>query len=95
MYESQEHYCRRSCRPVEYVVDDYTNTITVRFDDCTTLRLEFEEYNWVKNGKERYHVGNLGAPYELDRGGKTKEFPMFVEDSHFTDDTVMVIWEIA
>ncbi len=33
----------------------------------------------------------IGAPYEFDRGNKTKEFPMFADDSQFTDDTVMTI----
>lgn len=33
----------------------------------------------------------IGAPYEFDRGGKTKDFPLFTEDSQFTDDTVMTI----
>ncbi|MBR3554453.1 MAG: ADP-ribosylglycohydrolase family protein [Oscillospiraceae bacterium] len=33
----------------------------------------------------------IGAPYEFDRGGKTKEFPLFTKDSRFTDDTVMTI----
>ena len=33
----------------------------------------------------------IGAPYEFDRGGKTKDFPMFTEDSRFTDDTVMTV----
>ncbi len=33
----------------------------------------------------------IGAPYEFDRGGKTKDFPMFTEESQFTDDTVMTI----
>ena len=33
----------------------------------------------------------IGAPYEFDRGGKTKDFPLFSEQSHFTDDTVMTI----
>ena len=33
----------------------------------------------------------IGAPYEFDRGGKTKEFPLFSEGSRFTDDTVMAI----
>lgn len=33
----------------------------------------------------------IGAPYEFDRGGKTKDFPLFCEASHFTDDTVMTI----
>lgn len=33
----------------------------------------------------------IGAPYEFDRGGKTKAFPLFKEDSNFTDDTVMTI----
>lgn len=33
----------------------------------------------------------IGSPYEFDRGHKTKKFPLFVEKSHFTDDTVMTI----
>ena len=33
----------------------------------------------------------IGAPYEFDRGGKTKDFPLFTEESRFTDDTVMTI----
>ena len=33
----------------------------------------------------------IGAPYEFDRGGKTKDFPLFCEESQFTDDTVMTI----
>ena len=33
----------------------------------------------------------IGAPYEFDRGDKTKDFPLFVADSQFTDDTVMTI----
>jgi len=33
----------------------------------------------------------IGAPYEFDRGDKTKEFPLFGPDSYWTDDTVMTI----
>ena len=33
----------------------------------------------------------IGAPYEFDRGNKTKEFPLFVRESRFTDDSVMTI----
>ena len=33
----------------------------------------------------------IGSPYEFDMGGKTKDFPLFCEDSYFTDDTVMTI----
>lgn len=33
----------------------------------------------------------IGAPYEFDRGRKTKEFPMFTKESHFTDDSVMAV----
>ncbi len=33
----------------------------------------------------------IGAPYEFDRGGKTKDFPLFGSESQFTDDTVMTI----
>ena len=33
----------------------------------------------------------IGSPYEFDRGNKTKDFPLFSEDSEFTDDTVMTV----
>ena len=33
----------------------------------------------------------IGAPYEFNRGDKTKDFPLFVKESQFTDDTVMTI----
>lgn len=33
----------------------------------------------------------IGAPYEFDRGAKTKEFPLFICSSQFTDDTVMTV----
>ncbi|MBR6377635.1 MAG: ADP-ribosylglycohydrolase family protein [Oscillospiraceae bacterium] len=33
----------------------------------------------------------IGAPYEFDRGGKTKAFPIFTKQSQFTDDSVMTI----
>ena len=33
----------------------------------------------------------IGAPYEFDRGDKTKDFPLFSEYSQFTDDSVMTI----
>lgn len=33
----------------------------------------------------------IGAPYEFDRGSKTKDFPLFSPQSEFTDDTVMTI----
>ncbi len=33
----------------------------------------------------------IGAPYEFDRGNKTKDFPLFSAGSEFTDDTVMTI----
>lgn len=33
----------------------------------------------------------IGSPYEFDRGGKTKDFPLFVPQSRFTDDTVMTL----
>lgn len=32
-----------------------------------------------------------GAPYEFDRGGKTKDFPLFGRNTHFTDDSVMTV----
>ncbi|WP_072031629.1 ADP-ribosylglycohydrolase family protein [Anaerovibrio sp. RM50] len=33
----------------------------------------------------------IGAPYEFDRGNKTKDFPLFCDKSNFTDDTVMTV----
>ena len=33
----------------------------------------------------------IGAPYEFDRGDKTKDFPLFSEESQFTDDSVMTV----
>ena len=33
----------------------------------------------------------IGSPYEFDRSGKTKDFPLFSAASRFTDDSVMTI----
>ena len=33
----------------------------------------------------------IGSPYEFDRGGKTKVFPLFSKESEYTDDTAMTI----
>ena len=33
----------------------------------------------------------IGAPYEFDMGDKTKDFPLFIESSRYTDDTVMTV----
>ena len=33
----------------------------------------------------------IGAPYEFDRGRKTKDFPVFSAGSRFTDDSVMTV----
>ena len=33
----------------------------------------------------------IGAPFEFDRGNKTKVFPLFCRYSHFTDDSVMTV----
>ena len=33
----------------------------------------------------------IGSPYEFDMGDKTKDFPLFIDDSRFTDDSVMTI----
>ena len=33
----------------------------------------------------------IGAPYEFDRGDKTKDFPLFTKESQFTDDSVMTV----
>ena len=29
----------------------------------------------------------IGSPYEFDAGGKTKDFPLFIPSSKFTDDS--------
>ena len=37
-------------------------------------------------------LGDLvGSPYEFDRGNKSKDFPLFGEESTYTDDTVMTL----
>ena len=33
----------------------------------------------------------IGAPYEFDKGNKTKDFPLFCRESQFTDDSVMTV----
>ena len=33
----------------------------------------------------------IGAPYEFDRGNKTKDFPLFSSRTEFTDDSVMTV----
>ena len=33
----------------------------------------------------------IGAPYEFDRGDKTKDFPLFIKDSVYTDDSILTI----
>ena len=33
----------------------------------------------------------IGCPFEFDRGGKTKDFPLFCGESEFTDDTVLTL----
>ena len=33
----------------------------------------------------------IGSPYEFDRSGKSKEFPLFIPASRYTDDSVMTI----
>lgn len=33
----------------------------------------------------------IGSPYEFDRSGKTKDFPLFIPESRYTDDSVMTI----
>lgn len=33
----------------------------------------------------------IGSPYEFDRGNKSKDFPLFSNESQLTDDTVMTI----
>jgi hypothetical protein len=54
-------------------------------------------YTGIIRGKEVFDmIGALlgdmiGAPYEFDRGAKTKDFPLFSKHSEFTDDSVMTI----
>ena len=31
----------------------------------------------------------IGAPYEFDRGDKTKDFPLFSRGSVYTDDSIL------
>ena len=33
----------------------------------------------------------IGSPYEFDMGDKSKEFPLFSQNSMFTDDTIMTL----
>lgn len=33
----------------------------------------------------------IGSPYEFDRGNKTTDFPLFIQQSEYTDDSVMTI----
>ena len=33
----------------------------------------------------------IGSPYEFDRGGKSKDFPLFSAGSKFTDDSIMTL----
>lgn len=33
----------------------------------------------------------IGSPYEFDMGDKTKNFPLFSEESYFTDDSIMTL----
>ena len=33
----------------------------------------------------------IGSPFEFDLGSKSKVFPLFSQESHFTDDTVMTV----
>ena len=33
----------------------------------------------------------IGSPYEFDRSGKTKDFPLFISSSMYTDDSMMTV----
>ncbi len=33
----------------------------------------------------------IGSPYEFDKGNKTKDFPLFIPFSRYTDDSVMTV----
>ena len=45
--------------PTDMAVEDYTDLLTFVFPDGSTLRLEFEEQNWVTDDHVRYHVEGL------------------------------------
>ena len=53
-------------------------------------------HKFIKDKEVRFMYGAIlgdmiGAPYEFDRGDKTKDFPLFSRYSHFTDDSVMTV----
>lgn len=33
----------------------------------------------------------IGSPYEFDRGNKRKDFPLFIPESNYTDDTIITL----
>ena len=45
--------------PTNMAVEDYTDLLTFVFPDGSTLRLEFEEQNWVTDDHVRYHIEGL------------------------------------
>ena len=53
-------------------------------------------HKFIKDEEVRFMYGAIlgdmiGAPYEFDRGDKTKDFPLFCRYSQFTDDSVMTV----
>lgn len=65
-------------------------------DEEAARRLAAMGKLYASGDKERILYGAIlgdiiGSPYEFDRGDKTKEFPLFSDQSEFTDDTVMTI----
>ena len=51
----------RAGEPTDMVVEDYTDILTFTFTGGGTLRLEFEEQNWVKDDGTRCHVEGLST----------------------------------
>ena len=60
MWEYSAHAETDDPEQIAAIVDAIKG-ITVEDPVDYAMRLEFEEYNWVKDGKERYHVEGLGA----------------------------------
>ena len=46
-------------KPTDVTVDDYTDILTLTFEDGGMIVLEFEENNWVRPSGEKYEVEGL------------------------------------
>ena len=77
------------------------NNCRLKSDHKTHLTCYNKDIEKKKQGKARKTeadnmlgaiIGDMvGAPYEFDRGNKTKDFPFWVRKSQFSDDTVMTV----